>query len=303
MDPPCTSNASASDDAQSSRENRRRRRQEKRQKRQQDTKMSLFVKPFSNYRLPVSVASTDLNLLQLSRHDSIADRARHPPLYVVPDQKSLWARLRMISCPISGCSCTLDPNGWLAHYLNVHMPRTGIAFKDIPFPAEKQTLRAICHVDNLEYDVHKLLAVYGYQRVGLNPLNCPRNTLLPREYRKFSQHGVLMLFACRTRHSLLWERKQMTDVIAIWVSTPLQGVSISLRCVAQPAQSTRYYSKRIYARTLPTSATKELPCREFIKTDSNVVVICYQDLWPLMSLSAGQQTLQVELHVMGEQKV
>ncbi|XP_060665468.1 uncharacterized protein LOC132797734 [Drosophila nasuta] len=301
MEPSCTSNTSA--DRQPSTTIRRRRRQEKFHNQHKDTTLSLFSKPYSNYRLPVSVASTDLNLVQLSRYDSLADRARHPPLYVVPDQKSQWARLRMISCPIQGCSCTLDPNGWLAHYLNEHMPRTGIAFKDVAFPTEKKTLHAVCHINSLEYDVDKLLGVYGYQRLGLNPLNCPRNTLLPRDYRKFSQHGVLMLFACRTRHSLLWERKQMTDVIAIWVSTPLQAVSITLRCVVQPAQSTRYYSKRIHARSLPTTAVQAAPCRDFIKTDSNVIVISYQDLWPLMSLSPGQQLLHVELHVMGEQKV
>ncbi|KAM8715818.1 hypothetical protein ACLKA7_002805 [Drosophila subpalustris] len=302
MEPTCSPHQ-PTDEAQSTKTLRRRRRQEKRQKRLEDTKLSLFDTPFSNYRLPVSVASTDLNLVQLSRYDSLADRDRHPPLYVVPDQKSQWARLRMVSCPLHGCSCTLDPNGWLAHYLNVHLPRLGMSFVDVPLPTEKQTLRATCHIDSLEYDVNKLLGVYGYHRLGLNPLSCPRNTLLPREYRKFSQHGVLMLFACRTRHSLLWQRKQMDDVIAIWVSTPLQSVSISLRCVVQPAESTRYYSKRIKARPLPTSTMPASPCRDFIKTDSNVLVISYQDLWQLMSLNSSQQLLQVELHVTGEQKI
>ncbi|XP_034472039.1 uncharacterized protein LOC117779826 [Drosophila innubila] len=302
MEPTCSPNQSA-DEEQSAKSSRRHRRQEKRQKRLEDTRLALIAKPYSNYRLPVSVPSTDVNLLLLSRYDALADRDRHPPLFVVPDQKSQWARLRMVLCPVHGCSCSLDPNGWLAHYLNVHLPKLGMSFVGVPLPTEKQTLHATCHIDSLEYDVNTLLGVYGYHRLGLNPLNCPRNTLLPREYRKYSQHGVLMLFACRTRHSLLWQRKQMDDVIAIWVSTPLQGVSISLRCVVQSAQSTRYYSKCIKARPLPTAVVQASPCRDFIKTDSNVIVISYQDLWQLKSLNAGQQLLHVVLHVTGEQKI
>ncbi|EDW71480.1 uncharacterized protein [Drosophila virilis] len=282
---------------------RQRRRQEKRQRQLKEKTHLLYTKHFSNFRLPVSVPSTDLKMVQLSRYESIVDRERHPPLFVVPDQKSQWARLRMISCPCHGCSCTLDPNGWLSHYLSVHMPRLGVPFVDVPFPIEKQTLHATCNVGSLDYDVNTLLGVFGYQRFGLNPLNCPRNTLLPRDYRKYSQHGVILLFACRTRHGLLWQRKQIDDVVAIWVSTPLQGISISLRCVVHPAQTTRYYPKLLHARPLPASSVKAPPCREFIKTDSNVIVISYQDLWQLLTLNVGQQLLNVELHLTGEQKI
>ncbi|KAH8405191.1 hypothetical protein KR222_007936, partial [Zaprionus bogoriensis] len=282
--------------------NRRRRRLEKRHKRLQDSQLVEYTKPFSNYRLPVQVASANLNVVNLSRHESLVDSSRHPPLYVVPDQKSQWARLRMVSCPVHGCGCALDPNGWLAHYLTEHMPQLGTSFVEIPLPTAKQTLRACCRLDSLEYDENKLLGVYAYQRVGLNPLNCARNTLLPRDYRKYSQHGIIMLFACRTRHSLLWQRHQTDDVIAIWVATPLQHVSIAVRCVVQPAESTRYYSKRLKARCLPTSGVAAAPCREFIKTDCNVVVISYQDLWQMLSLDASQQVLHVELHVTGEYK-
>lgn len=287
--------------AGSSKSTRRQRQKEKHLKRLENTQHTLFTKHFSNYRLPVSVASEDFNMVQLSRYDSITDRERHPPLFVIPDQNSQWARLKMISCPCHGCSSTLDPNGWLSHYLNVHIRRLGVPFVDVPFPVEKQTLRASCKVSCLDYDVNTLLGVYGYQRLGLNPLKCQRNTLLPKEYRKYSQHGVLLLFACRTRHGLLWHRKQMDDVIAIWVVTPMQGVTVSLRCVVQPARSTRYYSKRLQSRLLPTSGVKATPCRDFIKTDCNVVVISCQDLLQ-MPQSEDQQVLNVELHVMGEQR-
>ncbi|TDG45643.1 hypothetical protein AWZ03_007918 [Drosophila navojoa] len=282
---------------------RRQRRKEKHIKHLEDTKHLICTKHFSNYRLPVAVASTDFKMVQLSRYESIIDRDRHPPLYVIPDQKSEWARLKMISCPCHGCDCALDPNGWLSHYINVHMRRLGVPFVDVPFPVEKQTLRASCNLSYLDYDVHTLLSVYGYQRFGLNPLKCPRNTLLPKEYRKYSQHGVLLLFACRTRHGLLWHRKQIDDVVAIWVATPMQGVTVSLRCVVQPSESVRYYSKRLQSRQLPTSGLKPTPCRDFIKTDFNVVVISFEDLRELMAKSEGEQVLNVELHLMGEQRI
>ncbi|ALC38403.1 CG15482 [Drosophila busckii] len=284
---------------------KRKRRQVKREQRVQMSKHSVFTKHFSNCRLPVPVPSTDLKLVRLSRHESLLDRERHPPLYVVPDQKSQWARLRMVHCPCNGCNAHVDPNGLLSHYLNEHMPRLGVPFVEVPYPVEKQTLRASCLPNALESDVHTLLGLYGYKRLGLNPLNCARNTLLPRDYRQYSQHGVLMLFACRTRHALLWQRKDADadDVIVIWVATPLQDVSVCLRCVVQPAESTRYYSKRLKARPLALAASAPIACHEFIKTDCNAIVISCQDLWQLMPLNSNQLKLNVELHLTGEQKI
>ncbi|EDW03170.1 uncharacterized protein LOC6562844 [Drosophila grimshawi] len=285
-------------------ESKWRRRQEKRQKRLADTRHMLFTKNFSNYRLPVPVTTTDSNIVHLSRYESIDERHRHPPVVVVPDQKSKWAQLRLAACPCHGCTSPLDPNAWLAHYLNVHMPILGVPFVEVSFPIEKKTLHATCNVGSLELDVNTLLGVFGYQRFGLNPLNCQRNTLLPQEYRKFSKHGVLLLFACHTRHSLLWQRKRTDDVVVIWVSTSLKNVSVSVRCVVQISQSTRYYAKTLSARPLPASAVQALPqCRELIKTDCNVIIISYQDLSQLMLLNHGQQLLNVELHIRGEQKI
>lgn len=286
-----------------SRNEKRRRRLEKRQKRLEQARLCEYTRPFSNFRLPVPVPSTNLNLLQLTRHESILDSERHPPLYVVPDQKSRWARLRMVTCPVHGCGCTLDPNFLLAHYLTKHMRDLDTSFKEIPIPIETHIMRATCGVDGLENDFNKLLGVFGYQRVGLNPLICSRNTMLPRDYRKYSQHGVLMLFACRTHHAQLWQRQQMDEVIVIWVSTPLDDVSISLRCIVQPAESTRYFSKVIKARPIPKSSAPVPPCREFIKTDRNVMVISHRDLWPQTPLSEGKQLLNVQLQVTSEQKI
>lgn len=286
------------------RNEKRRRRQEKRQKRLEEARLLEYTRPFSNFRLPVPVPSTNLQLLQLTRHESFLDSERHPPLYLVPDQKSRWARLRMVTCPVHGCGCSLDPNGLLAHYLTTHMRDLGTSFNEIPIPIATHTMRVTCRVDDLDHDCNKLLGVFGFQRVGLNPLVCSRNTMLPRDYRKYSQHGVLMLFACRTRHAQLWQRQKMEDeVIAFWVSTPLEDVSVSLRFIAQPAESTRYFSKVIKARSIPKSSAPAQPCREFIKTDRNVVVISYRDLWPQTSPSEIRQLLNVQLQVTGEQKI
>lgn len=301
MQPDCPEDEEA--DKVETRNIKRLRRLEKRKKRLEETSLLEYTRPFSNYRLPVPVPSTNLTLVHLSRHESFLEKQRHSPLYVVPDQKSRWARLRMITCPVHGCGCSLDPDRLLAHYLTDHMCQLGTSFTEIPMPIASQTLRSSCRIDTLDYDINNLLCVFGYQRSGLNPLNCSRNTMLPRDYRRFSQHGVLMLFACRTRHAQLWQRQQMDDVIVIWVSTPLQDVSVSLRCVVQPVESTRYFSKVINARPIPKSSASAPPCREFIKTDSNVLVISYRDLWPQKSLTDLQQLLNVQLHVTGEKKV
>lgn len=301
MQPDCPLDQKA--DELETKNKKRLRRLEKRIRRLEEATLLEYTKPFSNYRLPVPVPSTNLAVVHLSRHDSLLDKQRHPPLYVVPDQKSRWARMRMITCPVHGCGCSLDPDGLLAHYLTDHMDQLGTCFKEISMPFASQTLRASCRVDTLDYDINNLLGVFGYQRTGLNPLNCSRNTLLPRDYRRYSQHGVLMLFACRTRHAQLWQRQQMDDVIVIWVSTPLQDVSVSLRCVVQPIESTRYFSKVLKARPIPKSSASAPPCREFIKTDPNVLVISYRDLWPQKSLTNFEQLLNVQLLLTSEKKV
>lgn len=301
MQPDCPLDQEA--DKLETRNNKRLRRLERRKKRLEESSILEYTRSFSNYRLPVPVPSTNLTLVHLSRHESFLEKQRHPPLYVVPDQKSRWARLRMITCPVHGCGCSLDPNGLLAHYLTDHMHQLSTSFTEIPMPIELQTLRASCRIDTLDYDINNLLGVFGYQRSGLNPLNCSRNTMLPRDYRRYSTHGVLMLFACRTRHAQLWQRQEMDDVIVIWVSTPLQDVSVSLRCVVQPVESTRYFSKVLKARRIPKSSASAPPCREFIKTDCNVLVISYKDLWPQKSLTDLQQLLNVQLQITDEKKV
>ncbi|XP_017132522.1 uncharacterized protein LOC108149442 [Drosophila elegans] len=280
---------------------RNRKRQERRKQRLQEMQGLLYSKHFSNCRLPVS--SSEQQLLRLKRFESLTDppsRSRRSPLSMSPSSDSPWARLRMVPCPCQGCRCSLEPSALLGHYLSDHLPGMGVPFTELE---AGRVTSLTCHFSSLEKDVNTLLGVYGYRRTGLNPLKCHRNIHLPAEYRQFSQHSPLMIFACRTEHSLLWKRSRVNqEVLAIWVATPLQGVVITLRLLVQPARSTRYYSKQIKARPiLPWSANQ--PCSEFIKTDSNAVLISLEDLWQLRDLDVWQQLLTVELKVIGEARI
>ncbi|XP_016962089.1 uncharacterized protein LOC108032649 [Drosophila biarmipes] len=282
---------------------RSQKRQQKRKQRLQEMQSLLYTKHFSNCRLPVSVASSsDEQLLQLKRFGSLTEppSSRRNPLFVIPSNDSPWARLRLVACPCHGCRCSVEPSALLGHYLSDHLPGLGVPFFELQM-GKKVSLS--CHISSMERDVNTLLGVYGYRRTGLNPLKCHRNTHLPAEYRHFSQHSALMIFGCRTAHSVLWERKRVKhEVLAIWVTSPLQGVAITLRLLVQPAKSPRYYSKQIKARPiLPWTANQ--PCSEFIKTDSNVILISFEDLRQLMDLDVWQQMLTVELKVVSETKI
>ncbi|XP_016998526.3 uncharacterized protein [Drosophila takahashii] len=282
---------------------RSQKRQEKRKQRLLEMQSLLYTKHFSNCRLPVSVASnSEEHLLQLKRFGSLTEppSSRRSPLFVIPSSDSPWARLRLVACPCQGCRCSLEPSALLGHYLSDHLPGMGVPFFELEM-GKKVSLT--CHISGLESEVNTLLGVYGYRRTGLNPLKCHRNTHLPAQYRHLSKHSALMVFACRTTHSVLWERRRIKqEVLAIWVTTPLQGVAISLRLLVQPAKSVRYYSKQIKARPiLPWTANQK--CSEFIKTDSNVIIISFDDLRPLMDLDVWQQMLTVELKVVSETRI
>ncbi|XP_017047913.1 uncharacterized protein LOC108092706 [Drosophila ficusphila] len=285
------------------RRSRSQKRQERRKQRLQEMQSLLYTKHFSNCRLPIPVASSsEEQLLHLKRLENLTEtpRSRRIPLFVLPHSSSPWARMSLVPCPCQECKCFMEPCGLLGHYLRDHLPGMGVPFFELE-AGKKATLT--CHFSSLESDINSLLGVYGYRRTGLNPLKCHRNTHLPAEYRQYSQHGALMVFACRTAHSMLWQKKRVKcDVLALWVSTPLQDVSIKLRLLVQPAKSPRYYSKLIKARSIfPWSANQ--PCSEFIKTDSNVILISFEDLRELMDLDVCQQLLTVELKVISESRI
>ncbi|XP_022220196.2 uncharacterized protein LOC111072558 [Drosophila obscura] len=257
---------------------------------------------YSSVKLPISEASTsEVRFLRLNRYEykSITSQSslQNSSLFETARNKSNWSQLRLIRCPCHACQCSLEPSGLLGHYLRDHLHGMGLPFVEMR-PEKKTSL--CCHVSSLEHDVNTLLGVFGYRRAGLNPLKCARNTHLPAEYRQYSQHGVLMVFGCRTQHSLLWHRKPAVDeVLAVWVTTPLQDVTVSLRLQVQAAQSSRCYSKPLKAR--PVSATQD--CKEFIKTDRNAILISVEDLRGLMAnVDVWQQLLTVELKLLGEQK-
>ncbi|KAH8251186.1 hypothetical protein KR032_002018, partial [Drosophila birchii] len=292
--------SSSSSDAMS----RNQKRQEKRKQRRQNIQHIMYTKHFSNCRLPVMVkSSSDEQLQRLSQFGSLTSPPsdRRSKLFVISPSKSPWDRFRLVPCPIQGCHCSQDPSALLSHYLSDHLPGLGIPFVQLVMG---KRVSLSCHVSSLESDVHTLLGVFGYRRTGLNPLKCPRNTNLPAEYRQFSQHGVLLVFACRTQHSMLWQTKEGTkhDVLAIWASTPLQNVDISLRLLVQPANSARYYTREVRARPIQSWSARQ-SCGEFIRTDSNVILISFEDLRPLMDLDVPQQLLTVELKVVGEARI
>ncbi|XP_017075750.2 uncharacterized protein LOC108110961 [Drosophila eugracilis] len=282
---------------------RNRKRQEKRKQRLQEMQSLLYTRHFSNYRLPVHVpSSTEKQLLHLKRSDSVTEppMSTKKPISVMPSSSSPWSQLRLVACPCNGCRCSLEPSALLGHYLSDHLLGMGVPFFELQMG---KLISVTCHVSNLETDVNTLLGVFGYRRTGLNPLKCHRNSHLPPEYRHFSQHSALMIFACRTSHSMLWERKRVKhEVLAIWATTPLQGVAITLRLLVKPAKSTRYYSKQIKARPLVPWPSSQ-PCREFIKTDSNVILISFKDLNELMDLDVWQQMITIELKVVNELKI
>ncbi|KAH8334012.1 hypothetical protein KR059_005541, partial [Drosophila kikkawai] len=299
--PTMSASASLRDPASSDAMSRNQKRQERRKQRRQDIQHLLYTKHFSNCRLPISVASSSEE--QLLRFGSLtsAPSERRSKLFVISPSKSPWDRLRLVPCPIQGCCCSLDSSALLGHYLSDHLPGLGIPFGEL---VTGKRVSLSCHVSSLENDVHNLLGVFGYRRTGLNPLKCPRNTHLPAEYRQFSQHGALLVFACRTQHSMLWQTKEGTkhDVLAIWASTPLQDAVISLRLLVQPANSARYYTKQVRARPIRSWSARQ-SCGEFIRTDSNVILISFEDLRQLMDLDVPQQLLTVELKVVGEAKI
>ncbi|XP_043662281.1 uncharacterized protein LOC122626185 [Drosophila teissieri] len=286
---------------------RNRKRQERRKQRLHEMQNLLYTKHFSNYRLPASLAASpsedQLLQLQLQNFDSPTEQSpssRKNPLPVNASSDSPWTRLRLVACPCHGCLCSVEPSALLGHYLSDHLPGMGIPFLELEVG---KRVSLTCQVSSLERDVNSLLGVYCYRRTGLNPLKCHRNTHLPVEYRCYSQHSALMIFACRTMHSVLWERKRVKhEVLAIWVATPLHGVAITLRLLVLPANSARYYTKQIKARPmLPLSSNQT--CSEFIKTDSNVILISLEDLRPLMDLDVWQQLLTVELKVISEARI
>ncbi|EDV58728.2 LOW QUALITY PROTEIN: uncharacterized protein Dere_GG10222 [Drosophila erecta] len=286
---------------------RNRKRQERRKQRLHEMQNLLYTKHFSNYRLTASVAATpsedQLLRLQLQDFDSLIEQppsSRKSPLLVNASSDSPWTRLHLVACPCHGCLCSVEPSALLGHYLRDHLPGIGLPRLELEMG---KRVSLTCSFSSLERDVNSMLGVYCYRRTGLNPLKCHRNTHLPLEYRRFSQHTALMIFACRTMHSVLWERKRVKrEVLAIWVATPLHGVAIALRLLVQPAKSPRYYTKQIKARPmLPLSSNQT--CSEFIKTDSNVILISLEDLRPLMNLDVWQQSLTVELKVISEARV
>jgi len=283
---------------------RNRKRQERRKQRLQEMQDLLYTKHFSNYRLPASVAAPapeDQLLLKLQNFESLTEQpSSSRKSTATTSSDSPWSRLRLVACPCHGCLCSVDPSALLGHYLSDHLPGMGVPFYELEMG---KRVSLTCHISSLERDVNTLLGVYGYRRTGLNPLKCHRNTHLPVEYRRFSQHSALMIFACRTMHSVLWERKRVKhEVLAIWVATPLHGVAITLRLLVQPANLPRYYTRQIKARPmLPLSSNQS--CSEFIKTDSNVILISLNDLRPLMDLDVWQQSLTVELKVISEARI
>ncbi|KAH8238793.1 hypothetical protein KR038_000326, partial [Drosophila bunnanda] len=301
---PPTMSASVRDPPSSDAMSRNQKRQEGRKQRRQDIPQLMYTKHFSNCRLPVLVtSSSDEQLLRLCHFGSVTSPPsdRRSKLFAISPSKSPWDRLRLVSCPIQGCCCSVDPSALLSHYLSDHLPGLGIPFVEV---VTGKRVSLSCHVSSLVSDVHTLLGVFGYRRIGLNPLKCPRNTHLPAEYRQFSQHGALLVFACRTQHSMLWQTKGVTkpDVLAIWASTPLQNVVISLRLLVQPANSPRYYTKQVRARPIQPCPARQ-SCGEFIRTDTNVILISFEDLRQLMDLDVPQQLLTVELKVVGEAKI
>lgn len=262
---------------------RNQKRRQRRKQRLQDVQSSLYTRRFSNYRLPMAAAVASYSEEQLLRLDSYqsftappSDRAGRSPLFVVQPSNSPWARLHMVACPCSGCRCSL------------HISMIGRRFS------------LSCHFSSLESDVNTLLGVFAYRRHGLNPLKCQRNTHLPAKYRHYSQHDALMVFACRTQHSMLWQqRKTKNDVLAIWVSTPLQTATISMRLTVQAEKSSSFYSKELKARPIHPDSR---PCKEFIRTDNNVMLISFDDLRGLMDLDVWQQMLMVDMKVLGVEK-
>ncbi|XP_017154305.1 uncharacterized protein LOC108163494 [Drosophila miranda] len=255
---------------------------------------------YSSFNQPISEASTSEDrFLRLNRYEykstTSQSSIRKLSLFETVRNNSNWSRPRLIHCPCHACHCSLDPSGLLGHYLRDHLHGMGVPFAEVR-PEQKVSL--CCHISSLEHDVNTLLGVFGYRRSGLNPLKCARNNHLPAEYRQYSQHGVLMVFGCRTQHSLLWHRKPaMDDVLAVWVSTPLQDVSVCIRLLVQAEQSSRSYSKHLKARSV--CATQD--CKEFIKTDSNSILISFADLRGLMDLDVWQQLITVDLKILGEQ--
>lgn len=283
---------------------RNQKRRQRKKQRLQDVQHSLYTQRFSNYRLPVAAAVASYSEEQLLRLDSYqsftappSDRAGRSPLFVVSPSNSPWARLHMVACPCSGCRCSLHISSLLGHYLNDHLPSMGIP------PVELRIGRRVslsCHFSSLESNVNTLLGVFVYRRHGLNPLKCQRNTHLPTKYRHYSQHDALMVFACRTQHSMLWQqRKTKNDVLAIWVSTPLQKATISLRLTVHADKSSSFYSKELKARPIHPDSR---PCKDFIRTDNNVILISFDDLRGLMDLDVWQQMLMVDMKVLGEEK-
>ncbi|KAH8324851.1 hypothetical protein KR074_008077 [Drosophila pseudoananassae] len=283
---------------------RHQKRRERRKQSQQNVHHSMYTQHFSNYRLPMAVAVASYSDEQILRLDSFqsftaapSERAGRSPLFVVSPSPSPWDRLHLVACPCSGCRCSLHISALLGHYLNDHMPSMGIPLEEVRI---NKRVSLSCHFSSLENDINTLLGVYVYRRHGLNPLKCQRNTHLPAKFRHYSQHDALMVFACRTQHSMLWQKqKTKNDVLAIWVSTPLQKATISLRLTVQTAKSSRYYSKELKARPIHQDS---LSCKEFIKTDSNVILISFDDLREVMDLDVWQQMLMVELKVLGEEK-
>ncbi|BFF93818.1 uncharacterized protein DMAD_11595 [Drosophila madeirensis] len=258
---------------------------------------------YASVNLPISkdeaLASED-GFLRLNRYEykSITSQPsiKKSSQFETARNNSNCSHLRLIPCPLHACQCSLDPSGLLGHYIMDHQHGMGLPFVELG-PEKKASMS--CHVSSLEHDVNTLLGVFGYRRTGVNPLKCARNTHLLSEYRKYSQHGVLMVFGCRTQHSLLWHRKPaIDDVLVIWVTTPLQSASVSLRLQVQAGPSRGYY-KAVKAR--PASATQD--CKTFIKTDSNAILIGVDDLRGLMELDVWQQLLKVELKLLGEQKI
>ncbi|EDW45994.1 uncharacterized protein LOC6617815 [Drosophila sechellia] len=310
MTAPSTSRANPASDSDKAQSpvlglSRNRKRQEKRKQRLQEMQDLLYTKHFSNYRLPASVAAPapEDELLQLQNFHSLTEQpssSRKSALPVTTSSDSPWSRLRLVACPCHGCLCSVEPSALLGHYLSDHLPGMGVPFYELEMG---KRVSLTCHISSLEKDVNSLLGVYGYRRTGLNPLKCHRNIHLPVGYRRFSQHSALMIFACRTMHSVLWERKRVKhEVLAIWVATPLQGVAITLRLLVQPANLPRYYARQIKARPmLPLSSNQT--CREFIKTDSNVILISLDDLKALMDLDVWQQSLTAELKVISEARI
>ncbi|SPP85729.1 Hypothetical predicted protein [Drosophila guanche] len=258
---------------------------------------------YASVNFPISEAkasTSEDDFLRMNRYEykSITSQPsiKKSSLLGTARNNSNCSRLRLISCPCHACQCSLDASDLLGHYIRDHQHGMGLPFVELG-PENKASMS--CHVRSLEHDVNTLLGVFGYRRPGLNPLKCARNTHLPSEYRKYSQHGVLMVFGCRTQHSLLWHRKpDIDDVLVIWVTTPLQNASVSLRLLVQAGPSLSYY-KTVKAR--PASATQD--CKEFIKTDSNAMLMGVDDLRGLMDLDVWQQLLKVELKLLGKQKI